>query len=482
MDLMNRVCKPYLDKFVIVFIDDILIYSKNEKEHKEHLKTILELLKKEKLYAKFSKCEFWIPNVQFIGHVINSRGIYVDPAKIESIKDWASPKTPTEIRQFLGLAGYYRRFIEEFSKISKSMTKLTQKGIKFDWGEKEENAFSFQKAFGTYISMSTAYHPETDGQSERTIKTLKDMLRACMIDFGKGWVKHLPLCEFSYNNSYHSSIKAAPYEALYGRKCRSPVLGDLDADTKFRKDFHKLVWNVYIGPEVFEQRWDDMITRYNLQDNKWLSDMYAIKDRFEKIPNVYINHYWTKNVLPAHLLDKRHRYDPCIEESERLASNIHSTIKDCIRLFRNDSDKLSEFLSTVKELKKKLEDETQVPNVEPNKDDLYSKLLDVSIPNKVVIKTPKSIFRSKGTSRIKSVAKIGKAKTMARSNRKVPFKRRRCSACGGKGHNKATCKGCSACGKPVDDEDECDNEDEFDDEDEGDTEDELVDEDEVDEE
>ncbi|GJU51139.1 reverse transcriptase domain-containing protein [Tanacetum coccineum] len=108
MDLMNRVCKPYLDMFVIVFIDDILIYSKDKKEHEEHLKAILELLKKEKLYAKFSKCEFWILKVQFLGHVIDSRGIHVDPAKIESIKDWASPKTPTKIRQFLGLAGYYQ--------------------------------------------------------------------------------------------------------------------------------------------------------------------------------------------------------------------------------------------------------------------------------------------------------------------------------------------------------------------------------------
>ncbi|GJZ68248.1 putative reverse transcriptase domain-containing protein, partial [Tanacetum coccineum] len=98
MDLMNRVCKPFLDKFVIFFIDDILIYSKNKKEHEEHLKAVLELLKKEKLYAKFSKCEFWIIKVQFLGHVIDSQGIHVDPAKIESIKDWESPKTPTEIR------------------------------------------------------------------------------------------------------------------------------------------------------------------------------------------------------------------------------------------------------------------------------------------------------------------------------------------------------------------------------------------------
>ncbi|GJX19007.1 putative reverse transcriptase domain-containing protein [Tanacetum coccineum] len=101
MDLMNRVCKPYLDKFVIVFIDDILIYSRNEKEHEEHLKTIREMLKKEELYAKFSKCEFWINTVKFIGHVIDSSSIHVDPAKIEAVKNWASPTTPSEICQFL---------------------------------------------------------------------------------------------------------------------------------------------------------------------------------------------------------------------------------------------------------------------------------------------------------------------------------------------------------------------------------------------
>ncbi|GKA94253.1 putative reverse transcriptase domain-containing protein [Tanacetum coccineum] len=101
MDLMNRVCKPYLDRFVIVFIDDILIYSKGRKEHEGHLKLILKLFKEEELYAKFSKCEFWLSKVQFLGHMIDNEGIHVDPAKIESIKGWASPKTPTEIRQFL---------------------------------------------------------------------------------------------------------------------------------------------------------------------------------------------------------------------------------------------------------------------------------------------------------------------------------------------------------------------------------------------
>ncbi|GKD87911.1 putative reverse transcriptase domain-containing protein [Tanacetum coccineum] len=145
MDLMNRVCKPYLDKFVIVFIDDILIYSRNKEEHANHLRIILELLKKEKLYAKFSKCDFWIRIVQFLGHLIDSQGLHVDPAKIEAVKNWTSPTTPTEIRQFLGLAGYYRRFIKDFSKIAKSLTELTQKNKKYIWGENQESAFQLLK-------------------------------------------------------------------------------------------------------------------------------------------------------------------------------------------------------------------------------------------------------------------------------------------------------------------------------------------------
>ncbi|GKD08485.1 putative nucleotidyltransferase, ribonuclease H, partial [Tanacetum coccineum] len=129
MDLMNRVCRPYLDKFVIVFIDDILIYSKTQEDHIEHLRLVLELLKKEKLYAKLSKCELWLREVQFLGHVINGNGIHVDPSKIEAVKNWKAPRTPTEVRSFLGLAGYYCRFIKDFSKIAKSLTILTQKTL-----------------------------------------------------------------------------------------------------------------------------------------------------------------------------------------------------------------------------------------------------------------------------------------------------------------------------------------------------------------
>ncbi|GJS72995.1 putative reverse transcriptase domain-containing protein [Tanacetum coccineum] len=138
-----------LDKFVIVFIDDILIYSRNKEEHANHLRIILELLKKEKLYAKFSKCDFWIHIVQFFGHLIDSQGLHVDPAKIEAVKNWTSPTTPTEIRQFSGLAGYYRRFIEGFSKIAKSLTELTQENKKYILGEDQELAFQLlNRSFG----------------------------------------------------------------------------------------------------------------------------------------------------------------------------------------------------------------------------------------------------------------------------------------------------------------------------------------------
>nr|GEV88166.1 putative reverse transcriptase domain, ribonuclease H-like domain, aspartic peptidase domain protein [Tanacetum cinerariifolium] len=282
MDLMNHVCKPYLDKFVIVFIDDILIYSCNKEEHTDHLRIILELLKREKLYAKFSKCDFWISIMQFLGHVIDNPRIHVDPAKIEAVKNWASPTIPTEVRQFLGLAGYYRRFIKDFLKIAKSLTELTQKNKKYIWGEGQKSAFqllkqklckapilalqegnddfvvycdaslqgavvfalkiwrhylygtkctiftdhkslqhvlnqkelnmrqcrwlelladydheiryhpgkSMQNTLGTQLDMSLAYHPKTDGQSERTIHTLEDMLQACVIDFGKDITEH----------------------------------------------------------------------------------------------------------------------------------------------------------------------------------------------------------------------------------------------------------------------------------------------------
>ncbi|GJV85573.1 putative reverse transcriptase domain-containing protein [Tanacetum coccineum] len=190
MDLMNHVCKPYLDKFVIVFIDDILIYSHNKEEHANHLRIILELLKKEKLYAKFSKCDFWIRIVQFLGHLIDSQGLHVGPTKIEVVKNWTSPTTPTEIRQFLGLADYDCEIRYHPGKANIIADALIRK-------ERIKPLRSYKLKY--------SIHPGSD----KMYQDLKKLywwpnMKAIIAD-------------------YYANIKATPFKALYGRKCRSPV-------------------------------------------------------------------------------------------------------------------------------------------------------------------------------------------------------------------------------------------------------------------
>ncbi|XP_047148657.1 uncharacterized protein LOC124820912, partial [Vigna umbellata] len=141
MDYMNRIFRPYLDKFVVVFIDDILIYSKRCEEHEEHLRLVLGVLREKELYAKLSKCEFWMKEVQFLGHVVSAGGISVDPAKVRAVLEWESPRSVTEVRSFVGLAGYYRRFIEGFSKIVAPLTQLTRKDQPFAWTDRCESSF-----------------------------------------------------------------------------------------------------------------------------------------------------------------------------------------------------------------------------------------------------------------------------------------------------------------------------------------------------
>ncbi|GAU51985.1 hypothetical protein TSUD_417850, partial [Trifolium subterraneum] len=523
MEYMNRIFHSFLDKFVVVFIDDILVYSKSVEEHKEHLRIVLQVLKEKKLYAKLSKCEFWLEEVSFLGHVISSGGIAVDPAKVDAVMKWGTPESVSEIRSFLGLAGYYRRFIEGFSKMALPLTLLTRKDQAFVWDEKCEKSFqelkeklttapvlilpdakesyhpgkanvvadalsrkslhmsslmakelelieefrdlslvcevtsnsvklgmlkltnpflekvreyqkedeklmkrvalviegqendfkmdengvvkfrgrvcvpdvpelkkmifdeghksglsihpglvkmyqdlrklfwwprmhkeiaeyvyaclvcqkskiehqkpsgllqplfilewkwdsiamdfvgglpktakgneviwvvvdrltksahfiaikigtlvpklaeiyveqiirlhgipssivsdrdpkftsrfweSLQEALGTKLRLSSAYHPQTDGQSERTIQSLEDLLRACVLEQGESWDSCLPLIEFTYNNSFHSSIGMAPSEALYGRRCRTPLCWYESGET------------VVLGPDIVQE-------------------------------------------------------------------------------------------------------------------------------------------------------------------------------------------------------------------------------------
>nr|GEW46327.1 putative reverse transcriptase domain-containing protein [Tanacetum cinerariifolium] len=285
MDLMNRVCEPYLDRFVIIFIDDILSYSKSKKEHEGHLKLIMRLLKKEELYAKFSKCEFggqrpmikltqksvkfdWGEKAEAVFQLLKqklcsvlilalpegSENFMVHEknntthdlelgAVVFALKMWRHylyellSDYDCEIQYHLGKANVVADALSRKER-NDTLEKLTRQyltevvsrhgvpvSIIFDRDGRLTSHFlkSLNEELGTRLDMSTSYHPKTDGQSERTIQTLEDMLRACVLDFGKGWDKHLPLVEFSYNNSYHTSIKVALFEALYGRKCRSPI-------------------------------------------------------------------------------------------------------------------------------------------------------------------------------------------------------------------------------------------------------------------
>nr|GEY11032.1 reverse transcriptase domain-containing protein [Tanacetum cinerariifolium] len=268
MDLMNRVCKLYLDEFVIVFIDDILIYSKNKKEHEEHLKAILELLKKEEFDYDY-EIRYHTGKGNVVADALSQKE-RIKPIRVRALVMTIGLELPKQILNAQTKAqkpenlknedvegmlssGLFVQpkipkwkwdnitmdFVTKLPKSSQGyatiwviVDRLTKSAIfvpmrETDHMEKLERMYlkekSLQKALGTSLDMSTVYHLETDGQSERTIQTLEDMLRACVIDFGNGWVNHLSLVEFLYNNSYHTSIKAAPFEALYGQKCRSPI-------------------------------------------------------------------------------------------------------------------------------------------------------------------------------------------------------------------------------------------------------------------
>ena len=141
MDLMHRVFQPYLDQFFVVFVDDILIDFQFEREHEDHMRVVLQLFRDNQLYAKLSKCEFWLTEVRFLGHVVSTSRVLVDPEKVEAVMSWERQKSVFEIRTFLGLAGYYKRFIDDFSQLAAPMTKLTWKEVKFEWDDWCQKAF-----------------------------------------------------------------------------------------------------------------------------------------------------------------------------------------------------------------------------------------------------------------------------------------------------------------------------------------------------
>ena len=183
MDLMHRVFQPYMDQFVVVFVDVILIYSKSKEEHEDHLRVVLQILRDHQLYAKFSKCKFWLTEVRLLGHVVSALGVLVDLEKVGAIMSWERPKSVFEIRSFLGLVGYYRRFIEDFSRLAAPMTGLTRKEVKFEWNDLCEKVF--QELKKRLTSAPIPIVPERGQRYTVHYDALKDGLGCILMQSGR---------------------------------------------------------------------------------------------------------------------------------------------------------------------------------------------------------------------------------------------------------------------------------------------------------
>nr|GEY14192.1 reverse transcriptase [Tanacetum cinerariifolium] len=242
MDLMNRIFHEYLDKFVIMFIDDILVYSKMKEEHENHLRIVLGTLRQKKLYVKFSKCEFWLGQVAFLGHIVSADGITMDPAKVKAITKWPRPKIVTEIRSFLGLAGYHRRFVEGFSRLALTLTKLMRKGEKFVWDEEREKSFEELKKILVFAPILTL--PFGSSGFQIYSNASKKGLGCILMQHGK---------VISY-----ASRQLKPYEANYAThdlELAAELLKDYDTNIQYHPGKANVVKsgmlaNLYIEPEI----------------------------------------------------------------------------------------------------------------------------------------------------------------------------------------------------------------------------------------
>nr|GFC40800.1 putative reverse transcriptase domain-containing protein [Tanacetum cinerariifolium] len=232
MDLMNRVFHEFLDKFVIVFINVILIFSKSKEEHEDHLRTVLQILLQEKLYTKFSKCEFWLSSVAFLGHIVSVEGITMDPAKVEAITKWPRPTSVTEVRSFLGLARYYHRFVEGFSRLALPLTMLMRKGEKFVWHEEREKSFEELKQRLVFAPVLTL--PSGSGGFQIYSDASKKGLGCVLMQPGK---------DYDTNIQYHPGKANVVADAL-SRK--SGMIARIKVDEEIIRDLERLDIELYV--------------------------------------------------------------------------------------------------------------------------------------------------------------------------------------------------------------------------------------------
>ncbi|WVZ70321.1 hypothetical protein U9M48_018996 [Paspalum notatum var. saurae] len=260
MYLMNSVFMNELDKFVVVFIDDILVYSKNEKEHEEHLRRVLSRLREHKLYAKLSKCAFWLKEVAFLGHILSAKGVAVDPSKVEDVLNWKQPQIVTEIRSFLGLAGYYRRFIKDFSKIAKPMTALTQKNAKFAWSPKCEEAFGTLKKLLT--SAPVLAQPDITKPFDVYCDASGSGLGCVLVQEGR--VIAYASCQLRKHEVNYPTHDLELLAVVYAlKKWRHYLLGN----TCHIYTDHKSLKYIFTQPELNmrQRRWLELIKDYDLE-------------------------------------------------------------------------------------------------------------------------------------------------------------------------------------------------------------------------
>ncbi|KAK1666131.1 hypothetical protein QYE76_054290 [Lolium multiflorum] len=292
MRLMNSVFMEYLDKFVIIYIDDILVYSKTEEEHTEHLRLVLTKLREHRLYAKFSKCEFWLQELIFLGHVVSAKGVAVIPEKVQSVLDWKTPKSAKEIRSFLGLAGYYRRYIENFSKIAKPMTDLLKKDKKFEWSEKAEESFQTLK-----IKLTTApvlVLPDTSKDfvifCDASLQGLGCVLMqdGHVVAYASRQLKphelNYPTHDLELAAVVHALKQWRPY--LYGNRC------ELYSD-------HQSLKYLFTQPDLNlrQTRWLELIKDYDLGLNYQPGKANVVADALSR--KSYCNNLMIKQYQPA---------------------------------------------------------------------------------------------------------------------------------------------------------------------------------------
>ncbi|WVZ79890.1 hypothetical protein U9M48_027415 [Paspalum notatum var. saurae] len=344
MYLMNKVFMEYLDKFVVVFIDDILVFSINEEEHEKHLRMVLQKLRQNQLYAKLSKCEFWLFEVSFLGHIISKGGISVDPSKIKAVQDWVAPQNVSEIRSFLGLAGYYRRFVKNFSKIAQPLSKLLSKGATFEWTNKCR--LSFEELKKRLTTAPVLIMPDVQKPFIVYCDASRQGLGCVLMQEGHVVAyASRQLREHEQNYPTHDLELAAVVHAL--KIWRHYLMGK---KTEIYTD-HKSLKYIFTQPDLNlrQRRWLELIKDYDVNINYHPGKANVVADALSR--KSYCSHLIAKaRVLPQEL------YEECalfmfgiLGHIDAVVLEVGATLEQDIRKGQQTDEKIQAIKQSIKE-------------------------------------------------------------------------------------------------------------------------------------